>query len=72
MAKKNLKTSEILEYIDKVLVDMKIARKEGYNLSVKNLYLEIDGVITMLYRMDAINDNTMIELVRKNNEARYE
>ena len=35
MAKKNLKTSEILEYIDKVLVDMKIARKEGYNLSVK-------------------------------------
>lgn len=72
MAKKILKTAAILEYIDKVLVDMKIARKEGYNLSVKNLYLEIDGVITMLYRMDAIDDKTMIELVTKNNEARYE
>lgn len=72
MAKKNLKTTEILEYIDNTLVDMKRARKNGYNLAVSSWYNDIDGILSMLYQLDAIDDNTMIELTRKNNEARYE
>lgn len=72
MAKKNLKTTEILEYIDNTFVDMKSARKIGYNLAVTTWYNEIEGIITMLYQLDAIDDNTRIELVRKNINARYD
>lgn len=72
MAKKALKTTEILEYIDNRLVDMKIARRNGYNLAVISWGNEIDGIISMLYQLDVIDDNTMIELTRKNNGARYE
>lgn len=71
MAKKNLKTTEILDYIDNTLVDMKRARINGYSLAVTSWYNEIDGIISMLYMLDAIDNNTMIELTRKNDEARY-
>lgn len=72
MAKKNLKISEILEYIDNTIVDMKRARRNGYNFAVTSWYNEIEGIISMLYQLDAIDDNTMIELTRKNDEARYD
>lgn len=72
MAKKNIKTTEILEYIDNTFVDMKRARRNGYNLAVTSWYNEIDGIISMLYQLDAIDNNTMIELTRKNNGARYD
>ena len=72
MAKKNIKTTEILEYIDNTLVDMKRARINGYNIAVTSWYNEIGGIISMLYQLDAIDNNTMIELSRKNNEARYD